>query len=107
MMTEVLTAEARLSQATILLNPAAMKARVISSTAEPVIFAGPGCQATDTGTGAGSTSRNHRSASRGKSTSLPRARAATAGTTNLATIPSWVADSATRWATGPSAAGTS
>lgn len=48
MMTEVLTAEARLSQATILLNPAAMKARVISSTAEPVIFAGPGCQATDT-----------------------------------------------------------
>ena len=106
MMTEVLTAEARLSQATILLSPAPIKALVISSTAEPVIIAGPGCQATDTGTGAESTSRNQRSASRGILTSIPRVRAATTGTTSLATIPSWVADSATRRATGPSAAGT-
>lgn len=52
MMTEVLTAEATLSRATILLSPAAMKASVILSTAESVIFAGPGFQATDTGTGA-------------------------------------------------------
>ena len=52
MTTDVLTADARLSRAIILLSPATMKASVILSTAESVIFADPGFQATDTGIGA-------------------------------------------------------
>lgn len=52
MTTDVLTADARLSRAIILLSPATMKASVILSTAESVIFADPGFQANDTGIGA-------------------------------------------------------